>query len=327
MPPQDALVLDNLWPETTYLRVRRGSASWASEINDAPVALAAGRWRIVPHAPYRGDAVFMGQIAMASSAGGANLCTGGTPFGTNLTGTIANCFTGNLADFCNGSADTGDTATFGYAFASAVTIREVRLTSTTTAALFNQMPIGFTLQASTDGGTTWTSQYIVTGITPWASGGQTQTFTFSPVTITTGLGRGNAIGWRLNATTDNGAGEVALSELIFATTAGGPAITGGGFTCSASHNAFLRPALQAFDGSLSTIWSTNNNVSGRIGRIFSARGNIAEVRAAPDGGRVSSGPQNFTIQYTEDGVNWVTVLTQTGVSGWVASTYKTFAVP
>jgi len=284
-------------------------------------------WRIVPHGGYNGDAVFIAELEWASSAGGANLATGGTPSNLSgtLTGPIGQAFDGNTGTWANTSADNSDLTDYGYIFASAITPYEVRVQAGT--SFFTVAPVGFTVQFSMDSGATWESYCIFTGIGTFTSA-EKKTFVLPALSIVTGLGRANARGWRINCTADNGAGQVNMAELSFSATSGGASLTPAGYTCSASHNSFSRPAAQAFDGNNATIWSTNNNAVGRLGAVFSTPTDIAEARITMISTNDTAAPKDFTVQYSEDCVTWVTAATFTGINtGWVAATARAFSVP
>ncbi len=292
----------------------------------APVVpVVALDWRLVPHGPQHRDSVFIADIEMAATAGGPNLCTGGTASSTGMTGTAANAFDGSQATYCNTAANSSDLATYRYTFAAPVSIGEVRLFMTNSSTFHEQGPLGFSLQASADGGATWVTVALVTGLAAWSLA-ESRAFAITPVAMPVGLGRSNARGWRVNTTAvAGGSGQVEIAEIIFAATVGGSAIAGAGYGASACHNGFVRPASQAFDANTSTIWSPNNTTVGRIARFFSAAQDIAEVRIAA-GSTANRAPGDFTVQFTEDGVNWTTALTQTGVTGWSSGSYKTFTV-
>lgn len=281
-------------------------------------------WRLIPHGPQHRDSVFIADIEMAATVGGANLCTGGTASSTGMTGTAANAFDGSQATYCNTAANSSDLATYRYTFSAPVSIGEVRLLMTNSSTFHEQGPLGFSLQASGDGGSTWQTMALITGLAAWTLA-ESRAFTIGAVPLVTGLGRSNARGWRVNTTAIPGSGQLEIAEIIFAATAGGSAIAGAGYGASACHNGFVRPASQAFDANTSTIWSPNNTTIGRVARFFSAAQDIAEVRIAA-GSTANRAPGDFTVQFTEDGVNWTTALTQTGVTGWSSGSYKTFAV-
>jgi len=289
-----------------------------------PAPVIVQDWRLIPHGPQHRDSVFIADIEMAATVGGANLCAGGTASSTGMTGTAANAFDGSQSTYCNTAANSSDLAAYIYHFATPVSIGEVRLLMTNSGTFHEQGPLGFSLQASGDGGSTWQTMALVTGLAAWTLA-ESRAFTIGAVPLVTGLGRSNARGWRVNTTAIPGSGQLEIAEIIFAATAGGSAIAGAGYGASACHNGFTRPASQAFDANTSTIWSPNNTTIGRVARFFSAAQDIAEVRIAA-GSTANRAPGDFTVQFTEDGVNWTTALTQTGVTGWSSGSYQTFAV-
>lgn len=126
-------------------------------------------WRIVPTA-LNSSYCAIAEIEMASYTGGANLCTGGTSFGS---GSINPSYT--YIEAFDGQHETSDpywvfpdtqmpTAHAGYQFATPVSIREVRIRIANQNAL--DSPKDFLIQCSSNG-TDWTTAITVTGSTGW----------------------------------------------------------------------------------------------------------------------------------------------------------------
>jgi hypothetical protein len=93
------------------------------------------------------------EIAMHTSVSGANVCTGGTPGGTNINASFpaTNAFDGNTATDCQ---TTATPSTISYQFPSAVAIVEYTITASATLAAA-YAPNGWTFEYS-DNGSTWT---------------------------------------------------------------------------------------------------------------------------------------------------------------------------
>lgn len=138
---------------------------------DTHIAIPFLYWRMVPLTLDEGGfACAIAEIEMAASAGGPNLCTGGTAFGE---GAINPSYT--YAEAFDGQHETSDpywvtldsmfpAAHAGYQFASPVAIREVRIRIGNQAA--EDAPSEFLIQCSNNG-TDWTEALHVTGSTDW----------------------------------------------------------------------------------------------------------------------------------------------------------------
>lgn len=116
------------------------------------------------------------EIAMHTSIGGANVCTGGTAGGTNINASFpaTNAFDGNTGTDCQ---TTSTTSTISYQFASAVSIVEYTVTSSATLAA-TYAPNGWTFEYS-DNGTTWTIAAYARSQTGWSTT-ETRTFPIGP---------------------------------------------------------------------------------------------------------------------------------------------------
>jgi hypothetical protein len=271
------------------------------------------------------DAVWLAEVEMAASVGGADLCVGGTAIGYNAVGSPDDLFDNNNATECNFAGQDVDISGIGYEFTAGVSIAQVRWRSAGSGR-GAAAPTAFVVQGSDDG-TTWYTYEVVSGLSS-AADSTNYSATVGSTARVTGLGRTNAIGWRVNITDNQSASIVQLAEVIFAGTVSGATLcTGGGATADWSFHAFGRYPSNAFDGNTGTQWSTGTVTNnGRIGYIFPAPTDAAELRMTNGSTDPSGAPKDFTVQYTEDGVTWTTVLTQTGITGWAPGTYKAFTL-
>ncbi len=110
------------------------------------------------------------EIEMAASAGGANLCTGGTvtSSGTYTAASefaASNAFNGILDAAACWASSSASSGWIAYQFASAVSIKQVRINARND---FAQSPNAFQVQHSTDG-TTWATDASFSGITSWTA--------------------------------------------------------------------------------------------------------------------------------------------------------------
>ena len=285
----------------------------------------ADRWRIVALGN-QWDSCWLAEIEMAQTAAGADECTGGTPTDYGSTGTIANLFDNNTGtSYQTGAYNVGTTRP-GYVFASALQIAEVRLTADATRGA--AAPTAFAIQASLDAGVTWNTYglHITHGL---FANGEQKSFAVDPTPIPTGLGRTNARAWRVNVSNNNGASWTQIGELRMATSAGGADIcTGGAPYCNGtlSHVFADRSPAAAFDNNTATGAQSNATNNMKLGYVFPGAQDIYEVRMTISTLDTNGGPLDFTVEYTEDFVNWTVANTFTGVTGWSAGTYKTFVV-
>lgn len=264
---------------------------------------------------------------MAATAAGADLCTPGN--GTASSGADISAFTtASLFDNSNATLTLGkwpDRSWLQWQFPTAQGLAEIRLRGPSAAQIANQ-PLGLTILGSTDG-ITWNVYAIHTGLT-WAAD-ETKTFSVNATALDMTGSRSTARAWRMNITENQGGSVVQVGEIIFAATASGSSLSRQGYVSSGGFNAFGRNAPQAFDGNTTSQWSTLTvNDHGRIGAVLTTPGDIQEVRACRGNAADADGaPYNFTVEWSEDVVNWNVAATFTAVTGWAAGTYKTFPVP
>lgn len=122
------------------------------------------------------------ELWLASTAGGASLASGGTPFASVNSGTSGNAFDGINDDYSKWDGGGGPFPVYlGYLFASAVQINEFRVGETAVGSLY--IPPGstsYTLQSSADTTTgldgTWLDEWEVDGV---ALDGNTSVYTFT----------------------------------------------------------------------------------------------------------------------------------------------------
>jgi hypothetical protein len=119
-----------------------------------------------------GSNIGVAEIAMHTSVGGSDVCTGGTASGTNINGSYpaANAFDGNLATDCQLTSSTG---TISYGFASSQAIVEYAVTASASLAA-SYAPENWTFEGSPDG-VNWTIMAYVRGQVAWGAN-ETRTF-------------------------------------------------------------------------------------------------------------------------------------------------------
>lgn len=156
-----------------------GNVSVPQAFSIHTTALAAKAWRIFIAAsnssPNYGSTQ---ELEMRETVGGANRCTGGTPFASTIsTGyTAALAFDGNktaaVAPECWAANGSEPTPFLGYILPTVKLINQIEITARHVTPA--QSPMTFTIQSSTDTTTgldgTWWDEWTVTGQTGWAAG-------------------------------------------------------------------------------------------------------------------------------------------------------------
>ncbi|CAJ5551361.1 Uncharacterised protein [Burkholderia pseudomallei] len=115
-------------------------------------------WRLNFSQGNNGNNPALAELAMHTSVGGSNVCTGGTAGGTSINASFpaANAFDGSTSTDCQ---TTAATATLSYQFASAQAIVEYTVTSSATLAA-SYGPSNWTFEYSDDGSTWTVAAYV-----------------------------------------------------------------------------------------------------------------------------------------------------------------------
>jgi hypothetical protein len=262
------------------------------------------------------------EVQMFAAIGGANLLSGGT----------ASASSQNSATYSAAKACDGDTATawvtsngaaapswWRYAFASPVDVAafSLRLDSGGNDAF----PKDFSLQYSDDG-TNWITVHSWAGQS--TAGGVVQTYAVPQLPIAT---PGTHYNWRLLIAATNGDSIAGLSEIEMRAIAGGAdQCTGGGpFSSDAANVDFT--AAYAFDNvSAGTAWNSHIFFPVHVGYAFPEPVVVRQlVLYGLSEAGLTKCPGDFAFQYSDDGTNWITVHSWSGVT-WTGSETKTFAV-
>jgi hypothetical protein len=141
--------------------------------------------------------------------------------------------------------------------------------------------------------------------------------------------------WRLLYSALSGSDSfAAISEFQLRTAVGGASVAVGGVASASSQYSSSFSASQAFDGSMSTSWSSvsGDTVGAWLAYKLTTALAIVEislgVQNTNSGGvRPAQMPGAFSIQYSDDGITWATAQTFTGQTGWVHGEVRTFALP
>lgn len=286
-------------------------------------------WRLLFTEKTMLNSIFGYSIQVGELEFNGSQALGGTPFASASNenppqNAIARAFDGVKGDdsFWNAIWDTG--ISLGYQFSSPRAINSVMITPRThndTATRWS--PRGFIVQASNDG-VNWFDQWIVSGIPAWVPG-RTKAFMRTPLHVSQPHKY-----WRVNITSSNN--RAAISLLEFADEIGGPTLTGSGNAIASGSwpnsggNNYDKE--NAFNGSTADpAWVSDIVTSGWLGYEFLTPVAIREVRI---GGRSASGqcPNTFTIEYSDDGVDWVSVASYANLvsSEWPVDDTKWFTI-
>jgi hypothetical protein len=129
--------------------------------------------------------------------------------------------------------------------------------------------------------------------------------------------------WRLNITAV-ATGKLAGIAKWIPLDSGGSAIATTGGTASASSNYPGQPASNAFDGNTSTFWLSNAEPSWLQYQFASPVDIVSFTLTNPPSGNEDNCPQNFQLQYSDNGTTWTTLYTYKGVGWGSASNTLTF---
>ncbi len=292
-----------------------------------PLLIGARRyWRLVG-LPVRDAWIYVANMEMAATPGGANLCSGGTPL-SSLPTTMSNAFDGNVASVWNGVYGSGWTVTnwIGYDFGVDVAIREVRLQASNGGSSYYANAQAFIIQASYDA-VTWDTVAMIGDGTDWT---MSEWRSYAIPDVYLAATRAEARAWRINPSANNGhAGEYSVGEIIFASTPGGAQIATGGCAFHGrifgSGPATTEIARNSFDGSLTT-GHRNNSGPRFLGYLWPSAPSIAEVRLAPYTGRLTMMITAGTVEWSVDLINWNVAATFSGLPV-VSGAYQAVAVP
>jgi hypothetical protein len=289
-------------------------------------------WRLhVISAPNSGTSI--NQLQMASSPGGANLCTGGTASGNPGSGTPGgvdlppNAFDGSDATFWGGGDGAGlvGGAWLQYQFASPQLIQEVRVKARNDV-FFTDTPVVFAMLASSDGVTFQGAGIFRVG-SAWTINQQR---TFAVPNVETPNLRSLATVWGVTVTDSANGARLYMAEMEFALVASGAdQCTGGvGFHKHAEFNAECSDKL--FDNT-SALYTARDFPAGpqKAGYVFASPINPVELRltAASTFGLWANMAKDFTIWWSADGRTENVVATITGQTGWASGETRAFAIP
>lgn len=132
--------------------------------------------------------------------------------------------------------------------------------------------------------------------------------------------------WRIYVTEGVASTNTSIAEVeMRATTGGADQCTGGTATANEELGVDYT-AAKAFDNDNATIWHTSTSVLPNwIAYQFASPVEVEEVAiTSRNEANSSTAPEDFSIQYSDDGTNWTTYWSVTGQIGWSANEQRVF---
>lgn len=132
--------------------------------------------------------------------------------------------------------------------------------------------------------------------------------------------------WRIYVTANSsGTNSTEVAEVQFRAAAGGADQATGGTAIQQAGSTGV--AARAFDDSTATYWTDSTAYPKWVGYHFAAPVSVAEVAITSGGTSSNWVPNTFTVDYSDDGVTWVTLASFAGQT-WTGNLQtRTFAVP
>ncbi len=297
------------------------------------------------------------EAEMRATVGGADQCNGGTASASHANSNVYKLFDNNFSSYWNNGSPGVDTW-FQYDFGAG---NEVDVGALAILARYaSQMPKDFALQYS-DNGTDWTDAHSWTGITDYVGGvwkelevpqpppivaqwelpfdlppplGNQWDLPFALRTVVVAdwdLSFGDQPPghryWRIHITESTSANNlVSLYEAQMRATVGGADQCSGG-TASASHAD--GDAYKLFDDNSGTYWINGSPGEDTWFQYDFGSGNtveVAEIAMVPRYGS-SQTPTDFSLQYSDNGTDYTTAATWTGITDWQGGVINEFEVP
>lgn len=268
--------------------------------------------------------VSFGELEMAETLLGPNVCDGGTPLASSqysASYTVAQAFDGSLITLpwhaANGSSPP-QWVRYDFGAGNERDINEVRI-SARQSTWANQAPGDFSIQFSDDG-VTWTEKWAVTGEGGW-TGYEVRRFQNPAARMPkyTGSVHGAHLYWRTTMLTAGSLVQYAEQEFR-AVPDGADQATGGTATASSQNSTPLWAVGNAFDGDPSSGWASSDNVpEAWVQYQFPAPVEVSGVNILPLNGfayHQTRTPERMAVQYSDDGSHWSIAWFEMGVPQW-----------
>lgn len=133
--------------------------------------------------------------------------------------------------------------------------------------------------------------------------------------------------WRINVSANNGdTSFLAIAEMEMRASVGGAdQCTGGSASASASDGT--SPPSNAFDNDATTRWSTpSGTLTGWLAYQFASPVSVLEYTIQAHPTTPARSPKNWAIEYSDNGVDWVSLISIENQAGWTGGEIRTFAI-
>lgn len=134
--------------------------------------------------------------------------------------------------------------------------------------------------------------------------------------------------WRIVISRNNGNAYTTLSEVQMRATVGGADQCTGGFASCSGMGDPAWNADKVFDDNGSTFWAQQVQSGAWVMYEFASPVDVAEytLSPTPDGSSLAQSPKSFTLEFSDDGINWGFADARTGQTGWTLGEVRAFTV-
>lgn len=298
--------------------------SWSVPAESAHVAHR--HWRLLLRAN-NSDAnnnAAIAEIQLRETLGGANFATGGTASASSQWDgnySAAQAFDGNTGNPWHTAGGQGPGSWIAYDLGAGVAkdVEQVALRARSDSSSLHA-PKDFDVQWSDDGAT-WTTKFVVSGVTGWAQGEQ-RVIPPSP---------GSHRFWRLYVTAidDAGAGYCGLSEIEFFPAGASADVLTSSMAITQAGDGAVGGPYSAVDNNQGTECGSNFNIGyywwradlGLGAERMIDRMSIRSQRVIP-----RRAPKDFRLEWSDDGTTWTTQGSKTGQSNWAEYERREFVM-
>jgi hypothetical protein len=273
------------------------------------------RWRVYVTAVNGASETAITEVTMASSAGGSDLCTGGTPSASSGTA-ATNAFDANAGTWWVSSG--GGTQWIEYQFAGAVSIVQYSVKHLPSGGGYGPYaPKDFKLQSFDGSG--WVDADSQTNQQDWRPG-EIRAFPTASKML-----------WRLNVSDSQTPPFAIMAEVELRTSVAGANQATVSDRCwadsYASADDVTYAAGKAIDGNSATRWASSNaSLPHQWRHWFDTPKDVIEyvITAANASGWEVYAPKSWTLEYY-DGASWVVADTRTSVANWSSGESRTYS--
>lgn len=130
--------------------------------------------------------------------------------------------------------------------------------------------------------------------------------------------------WRILCTDSPGGIYAAFAEVEMRPSAGGADQCAGGVATADSAYSVSYPASKAFDDDLSTMWHSGGGFPHWIKYAFPAAVDVPVLALTARTSENQVTPTAFSLQWSDDDVNWTTLWSISGLDRWLSSERRVF---